>query len=559
MKKGLSVRQKVALLMGATSIILIVALLIVSSIENRKNIVAISESYMYDTCISASDTLYESFYGDSERSELQVRLEYILSNVDIDTMDSSICYLVDKDGNYLYHEDESLIGTTMQGNSVVQAVLDRMNNEGVITTADVKTATVDGKSVYIAFMCTVNDWVVAVQADTDDLMAPVMKANTWCISVGLVFLVICLVIGYIVTHNITKPIKEMTLIINDISSLDLRETRKIPNTKDEIGEMGRAVEKMRVNLSNIVSDIMEVSQSLVEDSNTLYEISEQVSSASADNSATTEQLAAGMEETSASTEVVNGNIAGVHNSIVSVVETIENGTNLANQVRGRAGDINESTKASNETTMKVYREIQETAKIAIEKSKAVAQIQELSAGIQEISEQTNLLSLNASIEAARAGEAGRGFAVVAGEVGKLAVESSNTAGKISNIVEIVNESVVTLTSCLERCLEFLEKNVQDDYATFIDSSAGFSDDTREISVFMTTASDEVTVLKQTLEAIADAMEAINTTVGEASSGVVDIAEKTSDVESLAKEIYEKTQNCKEFARRLNEISEMFQR
>lgn len=559
MKKGLSVRQKVALLMGATSIILIVALLIVSSIENRKNIVAISESYMYDTCISASDTLYESFYGDSERSELQVRLEYILSNVDIDTMDSSICYLVDKDGNYLYHEDESLIGTTMQGNSVVQAVLDRMNNEGVITTADVKTATVDGKSVYIAFMCTVNDWVVAVQTDTDDLMAPVMKANTWCISVGLVFLVICLVIGYIVTHNITKPIKEMTLIINDISSLDLRETRKIPNTKDEIGEMGRAVEKMRVNLSNIVSDIMEVSQSLVEDSNTLYEISEQVSSASADNSATTEELAAGMEETSASTEVVNGNIAGVHNSIVSVVETIENGTNLANQVRGRAGDINESTKASNETTMKVYREIQETAKIAIEKSKAVAQIQELSAGIQEISEQTNLLSLNASIEAARAGEAGRGFAVVAGEVGKLAVESSNTAGKISNIVEIVNESVVTLTSCLERCLEFLEKNVQDDYATFIDSSAGFSDDTREISVFMTTASNEVTVLKQTLEAIADAMEAINTTVGEASSGVVDIAEKTSDVESLAKEIYEKTQNCKEFARRLNEISEMFQR
>lgn len=559
MKKGLSVRQKVALLMGATSIILIVALLIVSSIENRKNIVAISESYMYDTCISASDTLYESFYGDSERSELQVRLEYILSNVDIDTMSSSICYLVDKDGNYLYHEDESLIGTTMQGNSVVQAVLDRMNNEGVITTADVKTATVDGKSVYIAFMCTVNDWVVAVQADTDDLMAPVMKANTWCISVGLVFLVICLVIGYIVTHNITKPIKEMTLIINDISSLDLRETRKIPNTKDEIGEMGRAVEKMRVNLSNIVSDIMEVSQSLVEDSNTLYEISEQVSSASADNSATTEELAAGMEETSASTEVVNGNIAGVHNSIVSVVETIENGTNLANQVRGRAGDINESTKASNETTMKVYREIQETAKIAIEKSKAVAQIQELSAGIQEISEQTNLLSLNASIEAARAGEAGRGFAVVAGEVGKLAVESSNTAGKISNIVEIVNESVVTLTSCLERCLEFLEKNVQDDYATFIDSSAGFSDDTREISVFMTTASNEVTVLKQTLEAIADAMEAINTTVGEASSGIVDIAEKTSDVESLAKEIYEKTQNCKEFARRLNEISEMFQR
>ena len=81
MKRGLSIRQKVTTLLTFTSSILIVGLLIVSYIINRQNIVELCESYLYDTCISASDTLYESFYGDSERNDMSVRLQYILNNL----------------------------------------------------------------------------------------------------------------------------------------------------------------------------------------------------------------------------------------------------------------------------------------------------------------------------------------------------------------------------------------------------------------------------------------------------------------------------------------------
>ncbi len=557
-KKLLSIKGKIAMLLTVTSVIMIVSILLAARIVTSKNVEQICESYLYDACISASDTLYESFWGDLERTDMTVRLQFILNSVGIDGVRSSEAILVDKDGTMLYNNDSKLIGQKMDNNPVVQKVLDKVN-AGTIATADVESCEVNGVEKYVAYMCTVNNWVLYVQADKDEVLQPIDTMNMYCTIVGLVVLGLSIVLGFIMTGIITKPIKNMTHIINDISNLDLRSNVKIPVTRDEIGEMGRAVEVMRENLSNIVSDINEVSVMLVDDSNALYDISEKVSTASADNSATTEELAAGMEETSASTDVISTNITDVRTNIMNVVKKINDGTKLAGEVMDKADDISSRTRSSNENTMNMYKDIKAVSEIAIDKAKTVSKIHELSASIQEISEQTNLLSLNASIEAARAGDAGKGFAVVAGEVGKLAVETSDTAGKISQIVDHVNESVKTLTECLQKCLDFLGEDVQMDYSSFIDSSTRFGDETKVIVDFMAEANSEVNALKETVDVIADSMEAINATVSESSIGVVDIASKTGDVENLAHEIYEKTQNCKDSANKLNNIAERFKR
>ncbi|MBQ7944579.1 MAG: methyl-accepting chemotaxis protein [Lachnospiraceae bacterium] len=557
MKKLLSIKGKIAILLASTSIFMIIAILVAARIVTSKNVEQICENYLYDACISASNTLYESFWGDSERTDMTVRLQFILNNVGIEGVRSSEAILVDKDGTMLYTNDINKIGTKMDSNAVIEKVLEKVN-AGTIATADVESCVVNGVEKYVAYMCTVNNWVLYVQADKSEVLAPIDTMNFYCTIVGIIVLGIILVIGFVMTSVITKPIKTMTEIINSISGLDLRSSHALPATKDEIGEMGKAVEAMRGNLSSIVSDINDVAQMLVEDSNALYEISEQVSSASSDNSATTEQLAAGMEETSASTDLISNNIVDVRNNISNVAVKINEGTKLAGLSENKANDINTRTKQSNDNRMQIYKEIKDISEIAIDKAKAVSQIQELSAGIEEISEQTNLLSLNASIEAARAGEAGKGFAVVAGEVGNLAVESSNTAKKINQIVDDVVESVNTLTSCLQRCMNFLEQNVQTDYEAFIDSSTELSTETKDIVAFMTEANHEINSLKETIDTIADAMEAINTTMSEASLGVMNIASKTSDVDDLSKEIYDTTQNCKEFANRLNVITQKFQ-
>ena len=555
--KEISIRRKITILMAATSIILILAILAVSYVVNKKNITELCESYLYDTCISASDTLYESFYGDSERNDMSVRLEYILNNVGIDTMESSRGYLVDTDGTYLYHENSEMVGTKMTDNPVVEEVLTTLREEGHITTADVRRCKVDGKDVYVAFMCTVNDWVIFVQADAADVMAPITTINTICIIVGIILLMIALVVGYIMTTVITKPIVGLTAVINDISELNMSSSHKIPQSRDEIGKMGNAVQHMREELSGIVAELNDIAEILVSDSDTLYTISENVNQASTDNAATNEELAASMEETSASTDTVNTRIKHMNDSAATVADKIQNGTILTDEIMDKTSAIHQKTKTSSDETLRVYDSIRKTSGEAITKAKEVEKINQLANAIQDIAEQTNLLSLNASIEAARAGDQGKGFAVVASEISKLAAQSTETGADILTIVDEVNLSVETLTKCLVDALDFLENKVMNDYSEFMNSSKEYSDATRTIEEFMQLANNEVNELKAGIMDITAAMEGISGNISECSVGINDIAEKTTNVVELTGETYERTMNCRDSAQKLRAITSRF--
>ena len=557
-RRGASVRQKITTMLAVTVVAVIAIILVVSSVVNKKNITELCESYLYDTCISASDTLYESFYGDSERNDLNVRLQYILNNVGIDTMDSSICYLVDTDGNYLYHQDEDLIGTQIQDNPVVQSVIDRYQSDGMITTADVRKSVVDGKPVYIAFMCTVNDWIVVVQADESDVMAPITTINTVSIILGVVLLILSLAIGYALTYHITKPISVLTKVINDISELKINNTHKIPKTKDEIGVMANAVEHMREQLSNIVAELNGISDVLVDDSNNLYNISNKVNDASSDNSATSEELAASMEETSSSAENVNENIQNMNDRVSIVAEEVQKGVSLTTEVMEKTNEIQENTKRASTATTDVFASIQAASEEAIIRAREVDKINSLAGAIQDIAEQTNLLSLNASIEAARAGEAGRGFAVVADEISKLANQSTNTSADILVIAGQVNESVEVLTQNLEKALEFMKVNVMGDYEEFMKSSEEYTEATRSIEAFMNRANEQIMEIRSGINAMAESIGGISNNINECSVGVNDIAEKTTDVVTLTVDTFERTTNCKNSAEKLQKITSRFQ-
>lgn len=556
-KGGLTIRQKITTTMAITSIFLIVTILIVSYFVNKKNIVALCENYMYDVCISASDTLVESFNSDSGRDDLNNRLEYILDNVGIQTMSSSICYLVDTSGNYLYHSDNSLVGTPMSNNPTIQGILDKINTEGRITTADVVKTSAGGEPVYLAFMCTVNNWVLVVQTDVSDVIAPVNTITIYCVIVGAIILLLSLIVGYTITRVITKPITALTNVIDDISELKMTNEYNIPETKDEIGSMVSAVRHMKKQLSNIVSELNGISGVLVNDSNSLYTISEKVNDASSNNSATNQELAASMEETTSATESVNDNIQSINNNIETMAEEIVTGTSLTSEIMKKTEDIKESTRQASETTLAMYGNIREASEEAIKRAREVSKINSLASEIQDIADQTNLLSLNASIEAARAGEAGKGFAVVADEISKLASQSTASSADILTIAKQVNSSVEVLTDNLVKTLEFMENNVMADYNSFIESSEEYSVATGQIEDFMHHTNQEIMDIKEEINSIANAISAISSNINECSVGVNDIAAKTTDVVDLTSKTFERTTNCKDSAEKLLEITSRF--
>ncbi len=556
-KKSISIRSKIAILIISTSILLIIGILTVSYIINRKNIVELCKSYLYDVCTSASATLYESLYEDTERNNLEVSLEYILYNTGIDTMSSSHAYLVDTDGTYLYHKETEKIGTKIEGNPVISEVLQRLQ-EGYITTADVRKCTVSNTSVYIAFMCTVNDWIVVVEADEMDVLKPVNIISIYTILIGSILLILALFIGIAITSMITKPITKLTEIINDISKLHLKNDYKIPPTNDEIGVMGKAVVHMKEQLTGIVMELDDISETLVNDTNTLYDISEQVNNASANNSVTNEALASSMVETSSATDEVNDNIKNMNGNVAIVADKIRDGAKLTESVRNKTIEIAEKTTKAKKETIDLYDTIKETSNEAINKAKEVGKINSLAGAIQEIADQTTLLSLNASIEAARAGVQGRGFAIVASEIAKLAAQSTDTSNNIVTIVNQVNLSIETLTKCLLDTLHFLETKVMEDYSDFMESSNQYSDAAQMIEKFMNQTDIEVNELRRGIAQITVSMEDIYNTINEAQIGVENVAEKTANVVKLTKESYDRTTNCKGSTERLRDITSRFQ-
>jgi methyl-accepting chemotaxis protein len=274
---------------------------------------------------------------------------------------------------------------------------------------------------------------------------------------------------------------------------------------------------------------------------------------SADNSATSQELAAGMQETSATTETINGSVGIVVDNATQINELSEQGTQNAVEIKNKADSIKADVQTSLTNARNLFEDVKRQSDDAIEQSKAVDKINELTETIKSIAGQTNLLALNASIEAARAGEAGRGFAVVAEEIGHLATQSSDTVSGINDIVEEVHKSVDNMSRCLERALEYIDKNAMADYAKFDEIAEGYSNDATNFEVNMSSIHDAVSSLTNSIGQVSDSISGINSTIGESARGVTDIAQKTTDIVSLTSSTDEVVDETLECSREMKEI------
>lgn len=548
-----SISAKITLLTIFVVVLAVFGVMVNASIESKAAIGNVGANYVLSMAELSADVL-DQIPADMISSEQYGEL---LGDVKMEGVESSYAYLVDADGTMLYHPTADKIGQPVE-NEVILGVVEKLKS-GQIPADEVVSYEFKGTTKYAAYAITNGNLIVVVTADEDEIMAPVSDMQKKLILFSVTSLLICIVIGYIVSMFLCDPIKKLTDVIDATARLDFRHSphsSKLRSRKDETGEMARSVHLMRKNLRQMISDIDAASTQITENVDGLQEITQTVDHMCSDNSATSEQLAAGMEETAATTVTINENINVIKAGADDINDMAAHGAQMSEEVMERASNLRERTVAASAKTMDMYNNVKVKAEEAIEGSKAVEKINELTGTIMEISSQTSLLALNASIEAARAGEAGRGFAVVATEIGGLADQTSKAIKDIGTIVEAVNAAVSNMADCLEETTGFLEDTVLTEYKEFEQVSEQYQKDADTYKVSMDGVRDAMEGLANSIEAIAQALGGINSTVGESSVGVSDIAEKTSDMvqktgttHDMVSECYACVENLRDVIRR----------
>lgn len=357
------------------------------------------------------------------------------------------------------------------------------------------------------------------------------------------------------TVSYERKLGQITQKINDKNG-DLTERITI-QTADEVGKLVRGVNLFIVTLQNIMSEIVSSSEDL---DKTFKQVNQSIVEANKNS----EDISSAMEEAAATMDSVTMTIHNINESTARVGEAVSNVTDVTRNIYDHTKEMKQRAEAMEKTaitsktgTNEVVGTILTRLNQAIENSRSVARVDELTNEILSISGQTNLLALNASIEAARAGEVGKGFAVVADEIRQLADSSRETANKIQNINGLVVSAVNELSANANEIVEYISGTILPDYDSYAVSGQQYREDADAVSDAMKQCINEMDELQSHIELLVNQMEQIENSVRECSSGIGTSADSTSKLAGEMKQVYDNVESSVRVVENLKQNSDAF--
>jgi len=369
-------------------------------------------------------------------------------------------------------------------------------------------------------------------------MSEVNSIEFGLISVISISILLSGILIFILAKSITKPVRQAATHLEVISTGDF--TQHIPlkysKLKDETGILFTSIESMQNSIKHIVKAVSEESdqleQSVKQTNHHISELQGQIKEVSF----TTDEMSAGMEEAAASIQEINGVSIEIGETVNKVAQRTKEGSESAEDINKRALEMKEKVAVSSEKANEMRDVLFAGLTASLEQAKSVEQIHLLTDSILQITEQTNLLSLNAAIEAARAGEAGRGFAVVADEIRKLSDSSKNTIGEIREVAQLVIESVDGLKKNSEKMLDFIDQKVIKDYESMISIGDQYSQDANYFRDAMKLFNEESQTLDQRMQNIVNSINEISVAVNQSASGISTIADQGNSALANSNEV-----------------------
>lgn len=404
-----------------------------------------------------------------------------------------------------------------------------------------------------------NDTASEARERLTSVYASSLVSNGIVIIISVILIIVAI---YCVMKYVIKPIiatnKDIRDIIDGIDNGEGDLTKRVRViSNDEIADLGNGINLFMDKLQEILKLIIENTNYM---ENVVAEVDGSVvksNDSASDLSAMTEELSATMQDVGLSVNTINDNADNILKDVEIIATKSDDINQFSKEMKANAEKIESDARYNMVQTGEKVGNILDVLNKAIEDSKSVDQVNNLTNDILNISSQTNLLALNASIEAARAGEAGKGFAVVADEIRQLADSSRETANKIQSINSVVVAAVNNLSDNANNLVLYLQQTILPEFQTFVDGGVKYKENASYIENAMDEFVEKTDVLKKNMDEIAHSINTITTVVDDGAAGVNNAAISTQDLVEDIVNISNKMIENKSIAQNLKNSTNIF--